>query len=251
MDTVKGKGLPNLDRTCYLNAACQLLLQSGNVVALLASSFRTLVPAAQETGHLTALLQHLQFKLSTDATRVDSTASMSALVERLELSIGDDHDMDEILYRLCTDLPSVKTFREQCLEFTFTQVVGTSSVSPCLCSDNNGAHVKQEVAGGMIYWSQLSRACGGHDFDLAQMRTEFGNSDTIVHLDRDNTWKYETCHIQWQQQRLERERATLGMQLYWRVRNLAAECDRHIWILLRPLSSAFLAHNPNLRGAVP
>ena len=92
MKTVEGKGLPNLGRTCYLNAACQLLLQSGNVGALLGSSFRTLVPAAQETGHLTALLHHLQFTLSTDATRVDLEACMSALVERLGLSIGEGPD---------------------------------------------------------------------------------------------------------------------------------------------------------------
>ena len=167
MKTVEGKGLPNLGRTCYLNAACQLLLQSGNVGALLGSSFRALVPAAQETGHLTALLQHLQFTLSTDATRVDLEACMLALVERLGLSIDEDHDMDEILYCLCTDLLSVKAFREQCMDFTFTQVVRTSSVSPCLCNDNNGAHVKREVAVGMIYWIQLTRACGSHDFDFA------------------------------------------------------------------------------------
>ena len=92
MKTVEGKGLPNLGRTCYLNAACQLLLQSGNVGALLGSSLRKLVPAAQETGHLTALLQHLQFTLSTDATRVDLDACMSALVERLGLSIGEGPD---------------------------------------------------------------------------------------------------------------------------------------------------------------
>ena len=140
-------------------------------------------------------------------------AEIAMLLDVLNLKIGTEHDLSEIMEQMCECLLKSPDLEESRRHFRVTQKTSLESLQACNCTEGRGIHVTNTTNHTAVYSSALQTSSLEMSLHIQELTCSLQSAVEEVDLE----YKCETCNTFLMHWRATRSDVVIGHQFLWRL----------------------------------